>query len=364
MLVCWQDEGRDTSAQQAQARAELSRLCEDVAIYTIRRGFLSTLRRFAAMGSRPSHAAARWISADRESLLSAAHAFRPDAVLADGLFAGSVAAWLAHRLERPMVYRAHNVEYQYMAEQFGLARDLRTRIGIGLNRLGLRRFETAIWRTSDAVLDISMDDLAHWRTLGMRHGTWLPAIAEESEFEELKPNVAPEWDALYFGNLHTPNNVAALDWLIDEVRPRLPATFRVAVAGSRPTSEVRRRLSAAGIDLIADPPRMADVVAKARVLMNPARAGSGVNLKSVDMLFTEAGLVSTPVGVMGLPEAVRSCFMVAADPAGFAACIQAALEGPFERQQREAARRLFRPAEVAATVCETVTRCAGQQASR
>ncbi|MBI5334960.1 MAG: glycosyltransferase [Burkholderiales bacterium] len=363
MLVCWQDEGRDTPEQQTRARDELRSVCEDVVTYTIRHDIRSVLRRFAAMGSRPSHAAARWTSADRSELLARARAFRPDAVLADGLFASSVATWLADLLRQPLLYRAHNIEHRYMAEQYRLARGLRARLGIGLNRMGLQRFEFGVWRRADAVLDISVDDLAHWQRLGMHHGRWLPPIADESAMAQARSPAVPEWDVLYFGNLHTPNNVAALNWLIDEVRPRLSRELRFAVAGSRPTAEVRRRLSHAGISLVSDPPRMADVLARARVLVNPAQAGSGVNLKSVEMLFTDAGLVSTPVGVMGLPDAVRSCFEVAADASGFAAGIERALGQSVGRQQREAARCWFRSAQVAARLCEAVSACRPQRSA-
>ena len=83
---------------------------------------------------------------------------------------------------------------------------------------------------------------------------------------------------------------------------------------------------AAGVDLIANPHDVWPIYAQGRVLVNPARSGSGVNIKSVEMLQLEVPIVSTPVGVGGLPDDVKSQFFVADSPEDFAASILRALD--------------------------------------
>ncbi|MBI1728194.1 MAG: hypothetical protein HYR50_13110 [Candidatus Rokubacteria bacterium] len=66
------------------------------------------------------------------------------------------------------------------------------------------------------------------------------------------------------------------------------------------------------------------------------------------MLFSRATLVSTSVGVQGLPVEARACVSVCDDAAGFAKAVQRGLTGenllaPGDRQQ---ARRPFTPEAV------------------
>jgi hypothetical protein len=64
------------------------------------------------------------------------------------------------------------------------------------------------------------------------------------------------------------------------------------------------------------------------VLVNPMLSGSGVNLKSIEMLFSHARLISTPAGVQGLPPEAVGCFEVQADADGFGHALAMALDAP------------------------------------
>jgi len=89
---------------------------------------------------------------------------------------------------------------------------------------------------------------------------------------------------------------------------------------------------------------MAEVVGQARVLVNPMLAGSGVNLKSVEMLFSDAGLVSTTVGVAGLSDSAKRCFAIADSAEGFASAVLAALGAVPDLSERIGVRSSFSPA--------------------
>jgi glycosyltransferase involved in cell wall biosynthesis len=118
------------------------------------------------------------------------------------------------------------------------------------------------------------------------------------------------------------------------------------VAGFAPDDEVRALVARSpGVQLMPDPPDVWPLYASARVLVNPARSGSGVNIKSVEMLQMGVPIVSTPVGVGGLPEEIRAQFVVAGDAASFAQKINDALNGRIgvDLQARKRARMMFSP---------------------
>lgn len=358
-VLTWHNEARD-GAWTAAAQAQLAGLCSTQQVSMIRRSALESLRRLAHLWHWPSHVASRWVTTDKAAVLAWARRFAPEVLVLDGLYGVAVVRWLAAQLGVPWVYRSHNIEHRYMRYQRQAAAGLGARLRVGANLLGLRRVEEKAVRDAAAVYDISVADAAFWRERCGREVHGLPTVVD-ADFEASMRAAAvlpAAWDIAYFGNLNTPNNVEAVRWLLTQVLPRLPQTqWRVALAGSRP-SETVRRLAAADrrVTLLADPPSIPAIAGAARVLVNPVQGGSGVNLKSVEMLFSAAHLVSTPAGVQGLPADAAACFAVHAEAAAFAQAVARALEGglPADVTARAHARAPFTPAGAVSVLTDTL----------
>lgn len=328
-LLTWHNLACD-GALSAQVMAQLGSLCSTHHVNFIRRSAVESARRLAHLWHQPSYVAARWVTLDKVAVLAWARAFAPDVLMLDGLYGVAAVRWLAAQLGVPWVYRSHNIEHLYMRYQRECATAWGARLRLSANLLGLRRAEAATVRDAACTYDISLADADFWRARGARAVHWLPTVVDAA-FESAMVAAAaqpPAWDIAYFGNLHTPNNVHAVEWLMTQVLPLLPERgLRVALAGSRPSQDVQRLVAGdPRITLLTDPPSIPAIAGAARVLVNPVQAGSGVNLKSVEMLFSRAQLVSTPAGVQGLPPDAAACFDVHAEAPAFARAVVQALE--------------------------------------
>lgn len=311
------------------------------------------IKRLARLWRWPSHVSSRIPGrALRAEIWQSLDAFKPQAIWLDALYPTWMAQEAAKRYGVPMFYRSHNIEHRYMKGQVARATSLRDRLAWSLNLPHLRRVEFDTWRHARVVFDISIDDLTWWRGQGFTHGVWLPPLVQPDKAGKLTAPVdrEPEFDVAYLGNLRTPNNVEGVLWLLKEVWPRLLKVqpgLRLLIAGSSPAPVIRGAVGqATQVTLLENPPDVAPVLRNARVLVNPIFGGSGMNVKSVEMLFTPARLVSAPQGVAGLPEHVCACFAVASDAEGFARAVEQALcQGPLmgadEQAQRQRARAEF-----------------------
>lgn len=331
-LLCWYDVGRSQPPSD-ELLGLLGPVCDQVKVQPIRRSPGEVFARLLNLWRMPSHAAARWVTTNRGALVTWAQAFEPDAILLDGLYGGVVALWLGHRLGVPVLYRSHNVEHLYMHEQYVKERHLPRRLGLLANRVGLARFERRIVRAARRVFDISLDDQRFWQAQGHKHVEWLPPLVDEDFVRGLTGSPASDesMDILYFGNLNTPNNVDGVLWLLDEVVGRLREArpgLRIGVAGSRPVERIVEAAGRLGIKLIANPENMTPLLKSARVLVNPVFAGSGVNIKTVEMLFSPAQLVSTTKGLAGLPPDVTRHFRRADSPEAFVGAVLDVLDAP------------------------------------
>jgi glycosyltransferase involved in cell wall biosynthesis len=290
----------------------------------------------------------------KRSLLSAVKTFAPQAIWLDGLWAGAFARNVAIRLRLPYFYRSHNIEHRYMARQASLASAPVYRLRLALTLLGLEAFEQRVVMGAAHVFDISVDDLAFWQSRGLPSGQWLaPIVRVQVPPPSAEDESSQRYDVVFVGNLHTPNNIEGLRWLFQEVWPLVVAqrpAARALVAGSAPSDELRTLVAQTqGLELLADPADVWPLYRSARVLVNPARSGSGVNIKSVEMLQLDCPIVSTPTGVGGLPPSIQSQFMVADTPSAFASAVVSALAptgGLFDKPSRALAREAFAPTAI------------------
>jgi hypothetical protein len=340
---------------------ELDALSTDWHVLPYARSAGQRLRQLRRVFDRPALVLTRELDAQRYgTLAAAARAFRPDVVFVDAVFAADLGRRLAIELGVPWVLRSHNREYDYFRRQLAVESTWRGWLRTRARLSGLRGFEQGAFAGAARVFDISADDLAAWRTEGLRNGVWLPPLRSPGRDAPAPAPAEPAWDLGFVGNLYMANNVAGVTWLVDAVLPAVravrPATTLV-IAGSRPTPALRAALEGRpGVTLLPDVDDPDAVLAACRVLLNPTATGSGVAMKAIDMLMSERPIVTTSQGVQGLPDDVRRCFLVADGAEPFAARVLEALGAPHvDREARAAARRHFGPEAIDRLLAELVT---------
>jgi hypothetical protein len=282
------------------------------------------------------------LGAERARVLNIASTFRPSFILLDGWEPYLTARQTARTLSVPLVYRSHNVEHRYWAKQLAYA-SWRNKGRFLATVPWLRKLEREIRYEADAILDISDDDRTWWaRTdLALADRVLPPTWTQtRGPTKDVVSDASPKIDALFIGNLYSPNNVEAVEWLCRLVMPKLRAMnagSTVCVAGSRPSAQLMTTCRSAGIEVIADPPDVRPLVLRSRSLVNPARFGSGLQLKMLSMLDTPLPVISTHEGAYGLPPQLSGHCTIAQTPEKFAEAIVAAPRSHVDLAARRAA---------------------------
>jgi glycosyltransferase involved in cell wall biosynthesis len=313
--------------------AELDRLTDARVLLPIGAGAAARMRRIWHLARHPSYIAARIPPrATVAALVEQARAWRPDLIWLEGVHPSWLALTLSRALGVPLAYRSHNIEFRYLAEQARLAVTARQKLALRAGTWGLERAERALHRAATHVFDISSDDLAWWRGEGLTNNSWLAPQPDDAVLATAGiAESARDIDLLFLGSLSSPNNVAGLHWYLDAVHPLVSAqtgAHRLVIAGRRPSDALRRRIAEAGAELVADPPDAAALLGRGRVMLNPILHGSGVNIKTVDMLATGRPVVTTTKGARGLPGDVVAQLSIADTPEAFAEGVARALAAP------------------------------------
>lgn len=310
----------------------LSALALSVQLFAIRPTWRERLFRMVQLVRWPSHVSSRVpVGRELQQFWQQMDAFKPEAVWLDALYGTVLARACAKRYGIPMFYRSHNIEHRYMAGQVQRAESLRDRLAWRMNLPHLKQVEFDTLRAAHTCFDISQDDMRWWQQQGVDGLQWLAPSVSPQTIARLCPpwEVAPRYDVGYLGNLRTPNNVEGVLWFLQNVWPQIHtmhATATMVLAGSSPADSIRAAAAkAAGVTLIENAPDAVAVLRDARVLVNPVFGGSGVNIKSVEMLFAPGQRVATSQGVAGLPPHVQQRFHVTDEAAAFAQAVVAAI---------------------------------------
>lgn len=252
--------------------------------------------------------------------------FQPTFFFVESIYAAKLAFKFSTILKLPVFIRSHNIEHIYIKNQLKSAKTLKSKIKyFGMNAQ-LVNYEKHILKAADGFFDISLSDLSFWESAGFSNGYWMPPLYfENNNLENKNPADSLIYDICFIGNLFSPNNLESIMWFFKTVLPILQDKrndIRVLIAGSNPPKQLIyycKQLS--NITLIANPKDVNKLYSISKVLINPTLFGSGVNIKTVEMLFLNKPVVCTSQAISGLPNDFRNVFNIADNSEQFASMI-------------------------------------------
>jgi len=240
--------------------------------------------------------------------------------------------------DKPSIFVAHNVEHHSAKENAAAARSPLQKYLFRREARLLETVEHRLCNRASFVFTLAEEDRAALGVASPRKSASLPLVTPASAFR-LPMERELKYDAALIGTWTWQPNRIGLDWFLDEVVPHLPGSFRVAVAGSLPAG---MRTSHPGVAFVGRVPDAIEFVLSGRVVPLVSRAGSGVQLKTIEAFELGLSAVATSRSLRGIDSLPANC-IVADDPAEFACALQEAAARArdidpqrFRREQRAA----------------------------
>jgi glycosyltransferase involved in cell wall biosynthesis len=298
---------RATAPAPARARGMPS------AVRRVAAGFASRLRRRRGRPSAPIAIDAWCPLWFRARVVAAVESWRPDVLLVEYVYLSACLPAVAAGRHRPAVtvIDAHDVMHARATAYATAGIPLRWfHTSADEERRGLSR--------ADIVIAIQEEDADVFRRLAPEQ-----SVLTVPHGSPLRPagTDAAEAHRLLFVGSDNALNVAALAWFFETVWPRLrtqvPAVTLVVCGrvgervGALPAGVSAKTV---GVDLAAE-------YARARIVINPVTAGTGLKIKAVEALCHGRPVVSTPAGASGLASGESEGILVADGPLAFATIV-------------------------------------------
>ena len=201
-----------------------------------------------------------------------------------------------------------------------------------LDALRWSRLQRSIADGVDRVAVCSEHDRSQ---LGVPNAVVLPNGYPMPPRAEPQPEAPPDRTLLFVGPLTYEPNRLAVEWLANEVLPRVRQRLddaELLVVGDCEGVSMRR-LSREGVTFTGWVPDVGPYYARAGVAVTPVRSGGGTRLKVMEALARRVPLVSTSFGVEGIDLWPGRELLVADEDSAFAdACVAALTDVPLREQ--------------------------------
>lgn len=269
-----------------------------------------------ALRERLPYVVARFVSREFERALEATmRRFRPDVVQVESPFLMPYAA----RISAPVALRTLNVEFRIWE---GLARNERNplrRFALARVAASLRKYELQQVSCVQGLVTISEEDAADFHALGAKVPMHvapcsmpLPALGGDE----------PERNTVGFiGSLDFRPNQEAVQWIVDELWPRVVARApeaRLSIAGSSPPEWLLRHARERGVEIAADIADAQAFVRRMSVVIAPLFAGGGMRIKVLEAMALAKPIVATTIGAGGIDARHEQELLIADDADSFA----------------------------------------------
>ena len=240
-------------------------------------------------------------------------------------FAGAFEAVFA---DWPSLYVAHNVEHVSALENAAALTGYKAALFRREARL-LESLEQRLCERARYVFTLSPEDLETLR-LDASRAAWLPLVTRRKAVAPLPRR--PLVDAAVIGTWTWQPNLIGLDWFLDEVVSHLPGDFSVRIAGHLPTGI---SCPHPGVRFVGRVPDATDFLREGRMVPLFSRAGTGVQLKTIETFELGLPAVATSLSLRGVSKRPDNC-VVSDDPRAFAeAMVHAARAGAPDLDGRE-----------------------------
>jgi glycosyltransferase involved in cell wall biosynthesis len=315
--------------------AEIESVCDRFVGWPSRRRgpmFAFTRLRYLVLNS-PVSVATDW-SAPAQRVIDAALATRPDVAVVD--FAHT-AVFAPRRLAVPSVLFTHNVEAQIFKRHADVATNSLVRAVWKNQWAKMMTFERAALSRFDGVVAVSERDREIFaRDYGIENNVHVIPTGVDLDYFSARPQAAAESGSetlVFTGSMDWMPNIDAIEFFMDEIWPLIIARrpqARAIIVGRTPPPRLveqakRRRLAIEFTGRVED---VRPYVHGAHVYVIPLRVGGGTRLKVFEAMAMGCPMVSTGIGVEGLPLERDKHYLLADTASDFAKAVVKFLEDP------------------------------------
>lgn len=305
---------------------------------------LDAVDAFTSLVNRDPYNVSRFFSPDLDNeLMWTLKEDQPDVVQLESLFMAPYIDTVRRFSKARVVLRSHNLEHRIWKKVAKWTEKPLKKVYLKLLSEQLRKYEERILNEIDGLVTISEEDAENFERMGCKVPNITVPYGIDTKHWRPGPTEGSEKDPHFFhlGSMDWIPNQEAVDFLLEEVWPlvreRLPnAELRLLGKNmDRNEDEVPP-----GVQVVGEVEDAKDAILKNGIMLVPLRSGSGIRVRIVQGMALGKAIVSTSLGLSGIPARDRVDVSIADEPWDFAErMVELASDGEVRKRIGSNARR-------------------------
>ena len=282
--------------------------------------------------TRDSYHITRFISPSfREQLIRLLRENDFDLVQLETLYLAPYIADIRKHSKATIAMRAHNVEHEIWERITENTKLLPKKWYLDHLTKKLKRFEVEQLNTYDLLVAITGRDLQSFRAFGYDNKAVVTPIGIDTK------GYRPDYNSFqqplsisFIGSLDWMPNLEGLNWFLDKIWGKIPKNcpdLKLNVAG-RNTPDWMHQMKKKNVVVHGEVPDALDFINEHSVMVVPLLSGSGMRAKILEGMALGKVVITTTLGLEGIPAKNRSQVIIADSPEEFVEALQFCYKNP------------------------------------
>lgn len=230
-----------------------------------------------------------------------------DFVILESLYMVPYTKLIQQHSKAKIIFRSHNLEFEIWDRLAVNNRNPLLKWYLGKLARKLKDYECAHIQNIDYLLPISPVDQKKYMDLGYRGEIFtLPLGIDLRRYPLNPPSVGNKIEVGFIGSLDWRPNVEGLQWFLSQVWPAVqanhPHQFRLHIAGRNMPDKIRKQ-AAPDIIIHGEVSDAIDFIQRYDYFVVPLFSGSGMRVKILEAMAMGKIVLSTNIGIEGIPAA-------------------------------------------------------------
>jgi len=218
-----------------------------------------------------------------------------------------------------VIVRAHNIEFRIWEQLAAQEYNLFKKWYLNLLASRLKKYELDVLNKVDGVVAITKDDLEGLKQLGINVPMEVVPIGMKVSEIEVKPVPSDSVHLYHLGAMDWLPNVEGINWFVDEVWPVISKELpdvKCSLAGREMPASLLSH-SAGNLTIEGEVSSVSEFISDKNVAVIPLLSGSGLRVKIVEALTYGKVVITTSLGVTGIPYVNGKNILIADSPEDF-----------------------------------------------
>lgn len=246
-----------------------------------------------------------------------------DLIQLESLYVSMYAGVIRRHSSAKIVLRAHNVEHRLWERNAAAADNLAERLYFNFLAKRLKKYETEVLASLDAIAAITEEDAAWFRQHSALPVEVVPFGIDMKAIAAGKTEACDAYSVFHIGAMDWQPNVEGVKWFLEKVWGRVHEkhpSLKLYLAGKSMSDEFR--LPGYPNVIIAGEVENAHRFIRSKGLMlSPLLSGGGMRVKIIEGMALGKVVLTTPVGAEGIDCTNGVNILVAGDAEGFISAI-------------------------------------------